>query len=282
MYVPLRELWEGFNPLGVRDGVFVVYRGYIDESYDGAKQDIFALSCLIASGKGWFEMERAWKLHLAAVNKKLKKQGRPMISRYHAGACSGRRDEFKGWTHDERDQFVLGLFGIFKRVPVHAVGYDVSIDDLCEIFPEWAADRMGTAYDLLTKFVLYTIGEDYEREAPGTEAKITLFHDRTPKHDATILRAFNKLVLDSNFKYPHYFTTIAPLGREDCIALQPADLVAFEVFKEAERRAAMRENPRKSFGALLDIKNFGIHTKSFTRDILILLRQQLERDRAVT
>ena len=44
-------------------GIFVVFNGYIDESFDN-KQKFFALSCVTGTGKHWLEMERIWKLHL--------------------------------------------------------------------------------------------------------------------------------------------------------------------------------------------------------------------------
>ena len=255
--------------------------GYMDESYDGAQQDLFSMSCLVAKGTTWLEVERLWKLHLAAKNRELKKTGRPLISRYHAADCSGRRNEFDGWNHDERDKFVIGLFGVIKRMRggMHTVGYDISLDDLCAVFPEWANDRLGSGYDFLTKFVLWTLGQDHKENAPSAQVKITLFHDRTPKHDVTILNAFNNYMADPNFDHRHYFTTIAPLGWEDCIALQPADLVAFEVFKAAQAHRAARKN-RKSFTALLDFKSFGIHTRSFDRKTLEEMREHIEKVKA--
>ncbi len=254
------------------------FRGYIDESYS-PDQSLFALSCLTANGKDWSEMERAWKLHLAAVNKKLRKENRPLISRYHASDCSGRRGEFKGWTHTERDNFVLGLFGIFKRIPVHVVAYVMELDDLCEVFPEWAKDRLETAYAILPKFIMNTLGDDYRNMARGAPARITLFHDRTGgdgKYDPTILRSFNSQMTDLNFPYKDYFTTIAPLSWERGVALQPADLVAFECFKEAEGKLEARRS-RRSFEALLKMDAFGIHVKSFTRNALQKFREQIER-----
>ena len=50
----------------------MIFRGYIDESY-GPKQNVFSWSCLIATGKDWAQMERKWKLYLAAKNKELRK-----------------------------------------------------------------------------------------------------------------------------------------------------------------------------------------------------------------
>jgi hypothetical protein len=275
-YVQLRELWEGFNPRGVRDGVFVVFRGYIDESCD-KDQKLFALSCLLATGKDWFEMERAWKLHLVAKNRELRKAGRKLLSRYHASDCSSMHGEFEGWNPEEQIKFVKGLFGTFKRSRgVHAVGYDVDLDDLCEVFPE-AGDRLEAGYYMLTKFVMFTIGEDFARMGRGVPAKVTLFHDRTAngKYDPTILRAFTEQKLDPNFDHAHYFATIAPLDWQDCIALQPADLVAFEVLRDTKARLEAQKR-RKSFTALLDLDEFGIHTRSFTKEILQRMRSQME------
>jgi hypothetical protein len=256
----------------------VLFRGYVDESYNEG-QKIFALSCLTSYGKLWLQMERAWKLHLASKNRKLKKARRRQISRYHASDCSGRHGEFEGWTHDERDEFVKGLFGIFKRVPVHAVGMDVNLDDLCEVFPELASDRLEAAYFVLTQALVYTIGEDYFGMSKGRPVKITLFHDRTTsgKYDPTILRAFSKTVVTSSFPYKGYFTTIAALSWEDCIALQPADLVAFEIMKDAEAREQARQE-RKSFKALLALEEFGIHSKTLSKTGMIEMREMMVRD----
>ncbi len=260
----------------------MVFRGYMDESCD-RDQKLFAFSCLIATAKDWSEMERSWKLNLAAKNKQLRKAERPTISRYHATDCNGYFGEFSGWTPEEQIDFVKGLFGIFKRSGgVHAVGYDIDLDDLCDVFPEWCKDRLEAAYYVLTKFVMFTIGEDFTRMGKDVPAKVTLFHDRTAngKYDPTILRAFTEQIQDENFDYARYFTNIAPLAWEDCIALQPADLVAFEVLKDTQGRLEAKRR-RKSYAALLDLNEFGIHTRSFTSEVLVLMRKEMERRKPI-
>ncbi|MFZ0868340.1 MAG: hypothetical protein WA182_21685 [Candidatus Sulfotelmatobacter sp.] len=258
-------------------GTFVVFRGYIDESFDNA-QRFFALSCVTGSGKHWLEMERIWKLHLASVNRKLKKQGRPLISRYHASDTSGRRGDFSGWTRDERDEFVRGLLGIFKRIPLHTVALDANLDDLCEVFPEATADRLKAAYFIMTVALIQSLAEDYFGMSHGRPVKITLFHERTAKYDSTILQAFNRTVLAPNFvPYRSYFTTITPVSWENCIALQPADLLAFEAFKESEGREEARQI-RKSLGALMKMEDFGIHSRRFPKAGMQELKKEMERD----
>lgn len=259
----------------------MLFKGYIDESYD-KDQKIFSLSCLIAQGKAFSEMERMWKLHLAAKNKQLAKEGRRLISRYHATDCNSRHGDFEGWSEDERNAFVLGLFGIFKRTPVHTVGYDVDLDNLCDVFPEFADKRLELAYAVLLDFLMYTIADDFAKLNQGhREVKITLYHDRTAngKYDPTILRQFNSTLNSKNFPYGHYFTSISSMSWENCLLLQPADLVAFEIFREAEQKTKGRTS-RKSFDALINMESFGIHTKSFVdKETMFKLREMAERNR---
>lgn len=249
-------------------------KGYFDESF-GTERNVFALSCIISTGAKWGEIERKWRLHLAAKNRELKKARRPLISRYHASDCSGRRGEFEGWTHDERDSFVLGLFQVFKQVSTFTVVFDVQMNDICEVFPEYN-DRLDAAYYWLTLFTIIQIGKDI-----GAGNRCTLFHERTGgdgKYDPTMLRAFNKLKNDPTFTHRDSFTTIAPLGWEDSIALQPADLVAFECYKQAEGRLAARKS-RKSFTALLNLGAFGIRSKTLNKEALKQLKEKVEAAR---
>ena len=257
----------------------MLFNGYIDESY-GPDRNLFTWCCLIARWKDWGEMERQWKLHLKAKNKDLAKAGRPAFSRYHASDCSSRHGEFEGWTHSERDAFVIGLFGIFKRVPTHTCVYDMQLDELCEVFPEWAGDRLEAAYTLNTMFLLYLIGNDFKKHSQGRQPRINLFHDQTAsngKYDPTILRTFNTQINRPDFIYRDYFTKIASMRWQQCIPLQPADLVAFENYKEVQAKMEARRS-RKSFEALINMEEFGIHSKTFQKQALIEMRESMIKE----
>lgn len=256
----------------------MIFKGYIDESY-GPNQNVFSLSCLIGRGKAWTELEHKWKLHLAAKNKQLAKAGRQTISRYHASDCSGCRSEFKGWSRDERDAFVVELFGLLKNFPSHTVVFDVQLDDLCTVFPEWAGDRLEAAYHLLTGFLMHQIADDFKKQPRGGPVRITLFHDWTGgngKYNPVILRSFTQQINDPAFEERDYFTTIAPSQWRHSVALQPADLVAFECFKEATARIEARKS-RLSYTALIDMHAFGIHSKSFNPKSIRALRARMEQ-----
>jgi hypothetical protein len=80
---------------------------------------------------------------------------------------------------------------------------------------------------------------------------------------------------DPDFRYKDYFTSITSVAWQDCLALQPADLVAFECFKEAEGRLESR-NRRRSLDGLLNMETFGIRVKMFTKDVLMRMRASME------
>lgn len=207
----IRDLWDGFNPSGVAEGIFMLFKGYIDESYDKT-QRLFTLSCMIGKGRTFYEMQRLWKIRLKAKNKQLEKAGRKTLTRYHAADCNARGGEFNGWTKEERNEFVLKLFQVFKRIPLHSIAIDLDLDLVCKVFPEYSADRLKLAYMLLTDFLLFSIGEDFTRFAGGNigDHKVTLFHDRTAngKYDPTILRQFNSTLATPGFPHADLFTSI--------------------------------------------------------------------------
>jgi hypothetical protein len=260
----------------LREGVFVLLRGYIDESVD-KKQNIFSLACLISTLKEWRELERAWKIYLAGWNKRLKKQNRPPITRYHASNCRHLKGEFKGWTVEEQIELTVGLLGVLKRsARTNTIAYDTNLADVCAVFPEASKDRLRAAYSILTKFLISSIGHD--QGALDPTGKITLFHDRCD-YDHVILQSFNQLVKDPAFAHGSYFRSIAPQSWEDCIALQPADLVAYEVFKETERRLTKPEKETsKALLALLDLPAFGIRSKTLDRNTLFEIKATLYRE----
>jgi len=65
-----------------------------------------------------FDFEVAWKRVLDTKNRQLVAEGRPTISRFHATYWSTQREEFKGWSDDEKFELFDKLLGVFYRYPV--------------------------------------------------------------------------------------------------------------------------------------------------------------------
>jgi len=232
------------NPQGLK-GVFVVFRAYSDESYD-KNLKLLCVSSIIGDGAQWLRLVRDWKSCLDRVNSRLDKQGRHQISRYHAADCSARKGEFDGWSKDEQRDFVCELFEIMRASHLHAVSLTVDLKRLRELYPTSQCERLAHCFLLLP--LLHKTGEEAQKMHPSR--RISFFHDRTA-YDHVLSQMFWGIKDHPKSKYGSRFVTIAPLAWSDCIALQPADLFAYEGQKEMERRLhSDRPIPRKSFTLL--------------------------------
>jgi len=259
----------------------VIFRGYFDESYN---DKVFTLSCLASDPTGWAEIERGWRLSLAAKNRQLKAQGRPQISRYHAADCSSLQDEFSGWSKDEQITLTKELMATLSRgrAWVNNIAYSIPLNDFVKEF-SIEGDPIPVCYQELLKFIMLEmtaqIREAKEKFGSVKPVSYVLFHERCT-HDGLYLSAFNAMMNDSTFNGKEHFSTIAPLGWEHCIPLQPADMIAYETFKEAERQLTGRVR-RKSLEYLMQSKKFGGRSKQFERKNLQEWRDVTNKPRGI-
>lgn len=231
-------------------------RGYIDESFN---RDLFNLSCLVSADGTWFWFVLDWLKWLGGKNASLKAQGRRQLSRYKAADCSSLVGEFAGWTKHEQIEFTQGLLGVFRRHPLHIISYSLNLAELIKEIPETKPNPVGFAYVLLLNFLMIEIGDYTLKKQPSA---ISLVHDRC-NYDAALLEAFDHLMDDLNFEYRESFTTISPMSWEHCVPLQPADLIAYENFKDAERRLKKKSRMRKTLELLLELDSIGGRAKGF-------------------
>ena len=231
---------------------------------------MFSLTCTMAMGNEWPWIELAWLKCLEEKNASLLAQGGTPISRYHSVDINNFRGEFADWNGLERQAFCEKLMRIFSRHEWGYEGYLINLQEMVEELPEAKSDPIGVAYDVLLKFLMAEIGKGIMELPSG---KITLFHERCD-YDGVFLDSFNTLIDDPTFTSRTCFTTIAPMGWEDCVPLQPADLVAYENFKEGFRRlpSGKPRERRKILEKLLSMDSFVPHAKIFTRDNIIKMK----------
>ncbi len=267
----LRELFEVWNPLGM-EGVFVLLRGYIDESYN---EHVFTLSCLLTKGKIWDEFARSWKIMLRAWNRKLEAQGRSKISRYHAADCSNFKREFADWTKEEQREFFSDILKVFARHPVETVAFSLDLGAFYRVFPEAITqdptERQKFIYGMSVKMLLGRIADRYCVEHPNT--KFALVHDHCDR-GGTMYDAFNAMKNDPGFEHGDCFVTFASSDWQHCIPLQPTDLVAYENFKDAMREVNPRDR-RISLDLLLDLDSFGGRAQLMGERAILKMRHDL-------
>ena len=244
---------------------------YVDES---GNDELFTLSCVVAECSAWLWFEMDWQKRLDDKNAQLKSENRKTVSRYHASDCSSRFNEFHGWTPPEQIAFFQTLLSVFGAHVVNTIAYTISLREFVEEMPETADDPKKPAYALLLKYLMIEIGNNIL--AREKDQLVTIIHDRAKGYNQTLLSAFDAMCADETFKYRNRFSSITAMSWEHCIPLQPADLLAYENFKEVERGTTKRSR-RKSLEAILSLEaTFGGKCAYIPREGIREIRDMLE------
>jgi hypothetical protein len=251
----------GFNP---DSAVFAMLAGYIDESYSGENEpETFGLCCAYAPFRDWFWIQSGWQKVIAAKNISLISQGRKPIQRFHSKEISNFEKDFANWTGDERSEFTGNLLS--KGINGNFVQSYALTANLKQVADDWprvkfeGVKRFG--YDAMLRMIMIAL----EKRIPpvfGDGERIVLVNERC-EFDGVLLDAFNHFRAQSPSK-GKMFVSIAPMGWEDCTALQIADFCAYESMKEVHRYRpgqlkpdnTMRER-RKSLTAFLNLESVG-------------------------
>ena len=260
----------------------VLLTGYIDESYTGEEHPVtFGLNCVYATYQDWFWIETGWNKVIAAKNKQLIAAGRKPIRRYHSKEISNFENEFADWTGDERTEFTQSLLsrGIDGNF-LQTYGVTANLQQLADDWPRVKFEGVKEfGYHAMLRLIMLKL-EDMIPRHFGTGTRITLIHERCP-YDGILLSAFNHY-LNARPNAASLFTSIAPMGWEDCIPLQPADFWAYEAMKETHRyRSGLKSRDRrKSLQAALDLENVGAISDEIPPQTILEWKKKVEeRDR---
>jgi hypothetical protein len=235
-----------------------VLRAYLDESRSG-DQRIFAVAGWLCTEKDWTSVENEWRQRVEHEQRISIKKHFPPPSRFHASHLSNLRNEFdksKGWDQDRQKRFSKKLIGILakkRREPVLGVSMTAIMDNWKLAYKklEWAEKNV---YHHLFRQCVYVIMDAMANQWP--DDKVSIFHDFGPFNESA-QAAFRALLSDQSLRNREAIVTVAPRRWEDCIALQPADLLAYESQKAAHLGLAISDDAelqrryRKSLRKLL-------------------------------
>jgi len=249
-FVPL----SAFVSLRKISKVFAMFNYYADESYNNR---VMCVAGWLAPDGLWDVIEPQWTERIEYERRMSIKKGFAPISRFHAADCSSLVNEFdrtKGWDEDRQIKFVKKLIGIIGRKRLVGVGFGVSLEGHEAFYKTLNAAR-NNMYRTCMVRCLELVGEQMSESWPSE--RVTVFHDHG-KFNGAAQSAFTAIKRHAS-PYRDYFVTMAPRCWQDSIALQPADLIAYEMFKAIQSQIhakgkLVEQNMRKSLRALMGRK----------------------------
>ena len=253
-------------------------KAYFDESF--GKRNTFGFSCIFTDGSTWGQLEKDWVAVIDRKNESLRKEGRETVSRYHESDCASYHGEYKNWSREnnnaEQIAFFKELLAVLRKYPLNAIGYTLNLNELAQEIPGLEDKQIAFGYAIILQYIMWELGKFITEKQEKSE-RITLFHDRTEGYTGVISRVFEWMVEREDFGHKDRFVTIAPLTWQDCICLQPADLIAYENVEETERHNG-NGKLRRSLEAILDLPLLGGKLTHLDRVTLKELKSYLDQD----
>jgi hypothetical protein len=225
---------------------------YSDESYN---RNTICMGGWLAREHVWKQIEHKWKQRIEFESRVSIKKGLKPLSRYHAADCASRRGEFEGWHQDRQIRLTKRLIEMLQEQRTSglwAVAIGASLEDFVDIEPSLSKHQLKKeCYKFCVNLALRHLCHAMKNYFPGE--KVTIFHD-SGDFVADAQYAFSKFTDCSD-----QFVTLAPLRWDQAIALQPADMIAYEVMRLADKRFQGDSAIRKSLQQIMGKEIPGVY-----------------------
>ncbi len=236
------DLIRSLHPDSSESRYLAVFKFFVDESGIHGDSKIFVLAGFFAPEEVWLDFTKAWQEVLDANGFKV----------FHATDCNACEGEFKKFKQrrEERDAFVSTLLKVISDRPrIEPFYAGVVLDDYEAVMRQYPGYEHP--YYACIKWVFAEIGLLMEMaEVPTTELVASVF-DRQKKFSEEALTLFDDMVEDKSWSYGERFDSIAFASKRRFKPLQAADALAYDAYREFNRRCyAPNEPQRKSFAVL--------------------------------
>ncbi len=198
-------------------------KGYMDETGHSKdeRQRFVGVAGLVALVEDWEASERKWKETLSVFK----------IPYFHMKDFANRRKHYENWSELKRKKLLGKLFRIIATTHPFPVGAIVSLDDYRSFSAE-DRELMGDPYHYCLMGCVYMPAWRTENASTDTRIAIIFSEQSEFKNMAGLLLDDFKQnnTAGKRFDLPEFedMKTFVPL--------QAADIVAYELYKEFERR----------------------------------------------
>jgi hypothetical protein len=238
-----------------------VIKAFFDESYNPNNLRMFAVACILAHADEWEQIEIGWKAALAEKNAELAGRGKKRFSRYHAAEMNAHDGEFSEWDGPEIRAFTEKLLDVIRGKRIFILSFAMILDDMVKVFPEWADDPKAYAYGFAFMGCLPLCGRLAAMpEYFDPQQLIRVWHDQG-EWNHVALDAWERTKKDRNYSESWRFDECTRASAVTNVCLQPADMMAYECWRESERLVyeSKERDMRPFFSHLVNIEHHRVY-----------------------
>jgi hypothetical protein len=239
---------------------------YCDESFDHPAHlpKNYCVAGLLGEEKTFVKLERQWQ----RVNERFG------VQRYHASPLNARDGEYQSWDQPQSIRYSKKILKTMRQrgpnLQVTSIG--IHADEYRAAFSLEAQKRFGHPYIACFKGCITMIASYMRKLSP--EWKFSVIFERNKELNEEIVRTFY-LLKDLDSELGPRMGTCTPGQWDENVALQPADLVAYETMRLIKNNRSDTPQMRKVLNQLTGISGFmGYY---FDKDMLEEMKVQAEK-----
>jgi hypothetical protein len=229
--IALSELAKIVHPFKGSQKIMVMWTVHSDLSYDGSppgntkgsrhEPRTYVVSGILARPEYWAAIEEKWD----AANKEFG------VPRFHGAHLNGRTNEYEGWLPQRAKEYSTKLLKVLKDCgsPIMFV-CGLHADHFTQMLSETSRRKLGTPYQVCFNSCMALIASYMDESKFSTADRFSVLVDKDDGYEI-VVRSFLDMKENATFASRFRLGTSTPAAMEEVIALQTADLVAYEWFK---------------------------------------------------
>jgi len=202
---------------------------YCDESYKSQENPprAYMVSGFVAKEETWNNVENPWR----GIN------SRRGLSRFHATTLNAYQGEYKGWTSQRSKRYTKALLAVLTRqkLKLHVISVGMLAREYEHIISAEGRKKFGHPYLVCFKSCVTQIAAKMEHEGWARDWQLSVVFERNEFRDQA-MRLFYAMKDHSSYPFGHRLATCVPGGAEEYVALQPADLIAYETCRYLQNK----------------------------------------------
>jgi hypothetical protein len=214
-------------PESVSEECRLVFVGYFDDSGTHQDSEFAVVGGFLGSSAAWLAFETKWQAIL--------KRNR-LSAPFRMSQWSNRAPPFHNWSEEKRRDLFNQLIGVIAAHSILAVGVALPT----RMYRELSAfsQAFTSPYGLATQLIFGGVKEIIKEEQPDAvrrRAKVAYVFEVGAFGSGGVKQTFDDLMNIPPLAREYHLASLAFVGKHEFMQLQAADIVAYELYREAQR-----------------------------------------------